>query len=169
MSGARSLAVTGSGWGNVGRKLGGDVFSKSQKRASILLSDVSQSIVSALNPGPVATSPHHTTSLHRTLSSVSVSSSLRTPSSNANPPLTRSTHSHNRSHTHAPAPRTNSWLEDEEDEDTVNAGRVMMPSVLTPTSASAPVHKTPSSVVPIKGGTATAMSSDDDDDDDWNW
>ncbi|KAG2067074.1 hypothetical protein BDR04DRAFT_1105591 [Suillus decipiens] len=192
ISSARSLAVTSSGWGNVGRKLGGDVFSKSQKRASMLLSDVSQSIVSALNPGPVATSPapvpasiqtsapslfpfpsslrtpsSSTTTLHRTLSSVSVSSSLRAPSSKANPPPTRSTHSHTRSHTHAPAPRTNSWLEDEEDEDTVDAVKVMMPSVLTPTFASASVHKTPNSLAPTKGGTATATSFDDDDD--WNW
>ncbi|KIK39395.1 hypothetical protein CY34DRAFT_337181 [Suillus luteus UH-Slu-Lm8-n1] len=167
--GAVSLAVAGGGWGNVGRKLGGDVFSKSQKRASILLSDVSQSIVSALTPGPVATSPAPVpTSIQTSLPSAS----LLKPSSNASSPLTRPTHMRTRTHTQAPAPRTNSWLEDEEDEDTVNAGRVMMPSVLTPTSASAlaspPVHKKSNSLAPTKEGTAmvTATSFDDDD---WNW
>lgn len=197
MPGAVSLAVAGGGWGNVGRKLGGDVFSKSQKRASILLSDVSQSIVSALTPGPVATSPapvptsiqtsapslfpfpsslrgpsSSTTPLHRSLPSASVSSSLLTPSSNASSPLTHPTHLHTRAHTQAPTPRTNSWLEDEEDEDTVNAGRVLMPSVLTPTSASAlasaPVHKKSNSFAPTKGGPATVTATSFDDDD-WNW
>ncbi|KAG2098971.1 uncharacterized protein F5147DRAFT_713042 [Suillus discolor] len=186
MPGAGSLGVAG-GWGNVSRKLGGDVFSKSQKRASILLADVSQSIVSALTAGPVATSPapvptsiqtstpslfpfpsslrtpsSSTTSLHRTLPSAS--SSSHTPSSNASSPLTRSTYLHTRTKTHAPTPRTNSWLEDEEDEDTVNAGRVLMPSVLTPTSASASVRKTPDSLAPAEGGTAPSFE-----DDDWNW
>ncbi|KAG1793716.1 uncharacterized protein HD556DRAFT_468245 [Suillus plorans] len=179
----------GGGWGNVGRKLGGDVFSKSQKRASILLADVSQSIVSALTPGPVATSPapvptsmqtstpslfpfpsslrtssSGTTSLHGTLPSASASSSPHTPSSNASSPSTHSTYLHTRTKTHAPIPRTNSWLEDEEDENTVNAGRVLMPSVLTPTSASASVHQTPDSLAPAKGGTAPSFE-----DDDWNW
>ncbi|KAG2152758.1 hypothetical protein DEU56DRAFT_775859 [Suillus clintonianus] len=200
MPGAGSLTVVGGGWGNVGRKLGGDVFSKSQKRASILLSDVSQSIVSALTPGPVATSPapvptsiptpapslfpfpsslrtpsSSSTSL-RGSSVTSASSSFLTPSSNTSSPLTRSTNLHTRNH--IPAPRPGSWLEDEE-EDTVNAGRVMMPSVLAPTSASAPalklstaststsVGKTLNSLAPTKRGTATATSFDDDDD--WNW
>lgn len=192
MPGAGSLAVASGGWGNVSRKLGGDVFSKSQKRASSLLSDVSQSIVSALTPGPIATSPapvptsiqtstpslfpfpsslrtpsSSTTSLRSSLPSASVSSSLYAPS-NASSSLTRPTYMHTRTHTHAPAPRTNSWLEDEE-EDTVNVGRVMMPSVLTHTSpsasASAPVHKTPNSLAPTKKETATTSF----DDDDWNW
>lgn len=196
MPGVVSLTVAGGGWGNVGRKLGGDVFSKSQKRASILLSDVSQSIVSALTPGPVATSPapvptsiqtsapslfpfpsslrgpsSSTTPLHRSLPSAPVSSSLLTSSSNASSSLTRPTYLQTRTHTQAPTPRTNSWLEDEEDEDTVNAGRVMMPSVLTPTSASAlasaPVHKKSNSLAPTKGGTATVTATSFDDD--WNW
>ncbi|KAG1744191.1 hypothetical protein EDB19DRAFT_1696095 [Suillus lakei] len=190
MPGVGSLAVTGGGWGSVGKKLGGDVFSKSQKRASILLSDVSQSIVSALTPGPVATSPapiptsiptpapslfpfpsslrtpsSSITSLRSSSPSASASSSLRTPSSNTSSPLTRSTYLHTRTHSHVPAPRTNSWLEDEEEEDTVNAGRVMMPSVLTPASASASVGKTPNSLALTKRGMATSF----DDDDDWNW
>ncbi|KAG1803350.1 uncharacterized protein BJ212DRAFT_1396305 [Suillus subaureus] len=166
MPGAGSPAVAGSGWGNVGRKLGGDVFSKSQKRASSLLSDVSQSIVSALTPGPVATSPAPVpTSIQTSTPSLfPFPSSLRTPSSStislstpsASSPLTRPTYPHTRTHTHAPAPRTNSWLEDEEDEDTVNAGGVMMPSVLTPDS-----------LAPTKKETATTTSFDDDDD--WNW
>ncbi|KAG2143518.1 uncharacterized protein EDB93DRAFT_1155350 [Suillus bovinus] len=185
--GAGSLAVA-SGWGNVGRKLGGDVLSKGHKRASILLADVSQSIVSALTPGPVATSPapvptsiqlfpfpsslrtpsSSTTSLHRTLPSASVSvpsSSSRTSSSDTSSLLTHSTYPHTRTKTHAPVQRTNSWLEDVEDDDTVNAGKVMMPSVLAPTSASASVRKTPNTRASIKGGTVTTL----DDDDDWNW
>ncbi|KAG0696416.1 hypothetical protein DFH29DRAFT_1072087 [Suillus ampliporus] len=178
MPGVGSLAVVGGTWGNVGRKLGGDVFSKSQKRASILLSDVSQSIVSALNPGPVATSPAPAPSLfpfpsslrtpssstpsQRSSSPSTASSSLYTPS-NTSSPLTRSTSLH----THAPAPRTSSWLEDDDEENTVHAGRVMMPSVLKPTSASAAasVGKTPSSLVSANAGTTTSF----DDDDDWNW
>ncbi|KAG1884321.1 hypothetical protein F4604DRAFT_203913 [Suillus subluteus] len=178
--GAGSLAVASGGWGNVGRKLGGDVFSKSQKRASSLLSDVSQSIVSALTPGPVATSPAPVpTSIHTSTPSLfpfpsslrtpsSSNTSLRAPSSSASSPLTRPTYLHTRTHTHVPAPRTNSWLEDEDD--TVNAGRVMMTSVLTPTSpsasASAPAHRTPNSLAPAKKETATKTSFDDDD---WNW
>ncbi|KAG1854014.1 hypothetical protein F4604DRAFT_1686203 [Suillus subluteus] len=92
----------------------------------------------------------------------SVSSSLRTPSSNASSPRMRLAYLHTRTHTHAPAPRTNDWLEDEVDEDTVNAGRVMMPSVLTPTSPSASPsaseHKTPDSLAPTKKETATTTT-----------
>ncbi|KAG1738122.1 uncharacterized protein EDB91DRAFT_1139102 [Suillus paluster] len=179
MPGVGSLAVVGGAWGNVGRKLGGDVFSKSQKRASTLLSDVSQSIVSALNPSPVATSPApapslfpfpsslHTSSSSNTASQRSSSpASLLTPSSNTSSPFTRSTCLQTRSHTSAP--RTGSWLEDDEEENTVHAGRVMMPSVLKPTSAaSMSAGKTSKPRVSAEPGTATATSFDDDDD--WNW
>ncbi|KAG1839762.1 hypothetical protein DFJ58DRAFT_811716 [Suillus subalutaceus] len=180
MPGAGSLAVAGGGWGNVGRKLGGDVFSKSQKRASSLLSDVSQSIVSALTPGPVATSPApvptsmqtSTPSLFPFPSSLrtpsSSNTSLRAPLSNASSPLTRPTYPHTRTHTHVPAPRTNSWLEDEED-DTVNAGRVIMTSVLTPT-LSLRVRicvSTQNAQFTRTRQKETATTSFDDDD--WNW
>ncbi|KAG1839890.1 hypothetical protein DFJ58DRAFT_733112 [Suillus subalutaceus] len=105
----------------------------------------------ALTPGPVATSPAlvptstpslplHTLKQHhrptQIIPGASVSSSLRKPSSNASSPRMRPTYLHTRTHTHAPAPRTNGWLEDEEDE-----------------------RKTPDSLAPTKQETTTTTTT----------
>ncbi|KAG1721926.1 hypothetical protein EDB19DRAFT_1770461 [Suillus lakei] len=137
--------VTGGGWGSV-----------------VTLPNSLFSILCAFTPehhplpfpSSLRTPSSSITSLRSSSPSASASSSLRTPSSNTSSPLTRSTYLHTRTHSHVPAPRTNSWLEDEEEEDTVNAGRVMMPSA-----------KRPNSLALTKRGMATSF----DDDDDWNW
>ncbi|KIJ15321.1 hypothetical protein PAXINDRAFT_169119, partial [Paxillus involutus ATCC 200175] len=137
-----------SSWvGTMGKKLGdlqkGRTFSKSQKRASVLLADVSHTIASALSPGPTATTPAPALSPRIQSASASPSpassaSSLRTP-----PPPQLS-----RSNSQSMA----SWLEDDE-EQTIHAG-VMIPD----------------SKPTLVGGTGTPtekLSSFDDDD--WNW
>ncbi|OAX40817.1 hypothetical protein K503DRAFT_864335 [Rhizopogon vinicolor AM-OR11-026] len=163
MPGVGSITVVGEAWGSVGKKLGSDVFSKSQKRASVLLADVSQSIASALSPGPVATTPApapFTSSLRTSSSSTSSlrsfspsTASLRTPTSNMSSPLVRSISL--RTPTSGTLPCTGSWLEDDDEENTVHAGSVMMPSVLKPTSSPVPIN--------------AVASSSFDDDNDWNW
>lgn len=134
-----------SSWmGSVGKKLGeiqgADTLTKGQKRASVLLADVSHSIISALSPSPSTVSALSPTS--------NPISSPRTPYSNV---------SANRD---TGAPRTNSLLDDDDDNDTVRIGRVMVPDSV----------KDKTGVVAGSGSqTQRAIPSFDDDDDNWNW
>lgn len=128
----------------MGKKLGeiqgADTLTKGQKRASVLLADVSHSIISALSPSPSTVSALSPTS--------NPISSPRTPYSSV---------SANRD---TGALRTNSLLDDDDDNDTVRIGRVMVPDSV----------KDKTGVVAGSGSqTQRAISSFDDDDDNWNW
>ncbi|KAI6006270.1 hypothetical protein F5J12DRAFT_905741 [Pisolithus orientalis] len=101
-----------SSWmGSVGKKLGeiqgADTLTKGQKRASVLLADVSHSIISALSPSPSTVSALSPTS--------NPISSPRAPYSNVSANRDTGTL------------RTNSLLDDDDDNDTVRIGRVMVP------------------------------------------
>ncbi|KIK91942.1 hypothetical protein PAXRUDRAFT_148374, partial [Paxillus rubicundulus Ve08.2h10] len=137
-----------SSWvGNMGKKFGdlqkGRTFSKGQKRASVLLADVSHTIASALSPGPIATTPAPALSPRIQSTSTSPSPASCTPSLCTSPPPQLSRPN---------SQRTTSWLEHDE-EQTIHAG-VMVPD----------------SKPTVAGGTETPtekLSSFDDDD--WNW
>ncbi|KIJ63760.1 hypothetical protein HYDPIDRAFT_112705 [Hydnomerulius pinastri MD-312] len=145
--------------GSMGKKIGelqkGQTFSKSQKRASVLIADVSSSIVSALSAGPTPTTPAPAPSLSpltRTVrrTSTSPSTTLSTPSLRSSPSSGISTKG------------AESWLDDDEEE-TINAGRVMVPD----TKPVAIVATTTQAGPGEKPEVAKAVSSFDDDD--WNW
>ncbi|KAH8097024.1 hypothetical protein BXZ70DRAFT_895280 [Cristinia sonorae] len=147
-----------SSWvGSMGNSVGkkweelqkGETFTKSQKRASILISDVSQSIFAALSsPG----TPSAQTSRSSGSSQLSVSTNANTFLSTASPV----------SASPSPVPSTGSLLEDDDDE-FAQAGtnsRKALGDVLVPVSLSS--QKKSSKPLP-----ATTPSPDDDDE--WNW
>ncbi|KAN0086094.1 hypothetical protein V8E55_007228, partial [Tylopilus felleus] len=124
-------------------------FSKSQKRASLLLAGVSSTISSALSPGPTATTPAPLPELSPTTAPVSTKSlSKRRPLSQ--PPLLPEPQTEPRSY---PTYKSMAdWLEDDEDQ-AVRAGEVLIPDSEWHSPDEA-------------GATTTAVSSFDDD---WNW
>ncbi|KAF9220748.1 hypothetical protein BS17DRAFT_820258 [Gyrodon lividus] len=148
-----------SSWmGSMGKKFGelqkGQTFSKSQKRASVLLADVSHTIASALSPGPTATTPAPLFSPHVQSTSTSTSaspfpasslSSLRTPP----PPRASRTTSKG----------MESWLDDDE-EQTIHAGRVLVPDSKPALIGDAETQA---------GTTEKPKTVSSFDDDDWNW
>ncbi|KAL4073474.1 hypothetical protein J3A83DRAFT_2540859 [Scleroderma citrinum] len=140
--------------GNVGKKLGGiqgtETLSKSQKRASVLFADVSHSIMSALS----SPSPSATLSGSISPSSSSSTSSLRTP-----PSVTA----------HTISLRTNNLLDDDDGDDTIRIGRVMIPdTVKLAVPVSGPEPEALADDASCGAGTEKAVSSFDDDDS-WNW
>ncbi|OCH87776.1 hypothetical protein OBBRIDRAFT_132814 [Obba rivulosa] len=142
----------GSSWmgsvgSSVGRKLEqlqkGDTFTKSQKRASLLLSDVSQSFFAALaSPTPTIISP----------SAVSVSSN---PFAASLSPLSSSPSSL------SPAAPP-SLLEDD-------GGGAALGSVLVPSRVPAATTQPTQVSMSISGGQTAGQVQAVDDDDDWNW
>lgn len=133
-----------SSWmGSVGKKLGeiqgADTLTKGQKRASVLLADVSHSIISALSPSPSTVSALSPTS--------NPISSPRAPYSNVSANRDTGTL------------RTNSLLDDDDDNDTVRIGRVMVPDSV----------KDKTGAVAGSGSQTQRAISFDDDDDNWNW
>ncbi|KAI6012134.1 hypothetical protein BKA83DRAFT_4370600 [Pisolithus microcarpus] len=144
-----------SSWvGNMGKKLGGiqsaDTLSKGQKRASVLLADVSHSIMSALSPSPSAASAVLSPTSHSISALSSDVSSPRTPFSNAGANKNMGTRG------------TNSLLDEDDEDDTVRIGRVMVPdSVKAGTVARSEIQ--------TQTQKAVVSSFHDDDDDNWNW
>lgn len=137
-----------------------DRFSKSQKRASSLLTGVSNTISAALTPGPTATTPAPipmalSTS---TASSVSTKSSLSTRS----PPPPRQPLPEPTSQAYPTYKSMTDWLDEEEEEQTVHASEVLLPDA-TRAPPRVPVPST-SLRTPDE---ASAVSSFDDDE--WNW
>ncbi|KAH7882819.1 hypothetical protein F5I97DRAFT_133062 [Phlebopus sp. FC_14] len=129
--------------GSVGKKLGElqkrETFTVNQKRASVLLADVSQSIVSVLSTGPLAATP-----------------TPSAPSSRSQPTLAT-----NRSERRPLSSKTNrneaggNWLD--EDEETIHAGEIMVPDSKSPSTRT----------IASKTEEMKALSSFNDDD--WNW
>ncbi|KAI6127847.1 hypothetical protein EDD16DRAFT_1892747 [Pisolithus croceorrhizus] len=144
-----------SSWmGSVGKKLGGiqsaDTLAKGQKRASVLLADVSHSIMSALSPSPSTASvvpPPTSNSISSFSSDVS---SPRTPLSKVE------------ANKNIRIRGTNSLLDEDDEDDTVRIGRVMVPDSVRDGARAV-----------VGSGTQTqraAVSSlHDDDDDSWSW
>ncbi|PCH44973.1 hypothetical protein WOLCODRAFT_139355 [Wolfiporia cocos MD-104 SS10] len=148
LPGIGALAMQGpvASWmGSVGRKWGelqkDERIAKSQKRASVILSDVSQSLFSALG------------SPTRTSDSVSVSSN---PFAAALSPLSPS------SATASSDFHSRSLLED--DDDAGGLGSVMVPDLRSPTSSTSPSFSSASTR--IASSPAKTM---DQSDDEWNW
>ncbi|KAI6104165.1 hypothetical protein F5141DRAFT_171686 [Pisolithus sp. B1] len=139
---------------SMGKKLGGiqsaDTLTKGQKRASVLLADVSHSIMSALSPSPSTASAVLSPTSNSISSFSSDVSSPRTPLSKVE------------ANKNIRIRGTNSLLDEDDEDDTVRIGRVMVPDSV----------KDGASAV-VGSGTRTqraAVSSlHDDDDDNWNW
>ncbi|KAI6017159.1 hypothetical protein EDC04DRAFT_485975 [Pisolithus marmoratus] len=138
---------------SMGKKLGGiqgtDTLTKGQKRASVLLADVSHSIMSAFSASPTA--------VCATLSPSP--NPISSPSSDVPSPLTPySNASANKS---TGARGTSSLLDEDDEDDTIRIGCVMVPDS---------VKDAAGAVVGSGTQTQRAVSSfDDDDDDNWNW
>lgn len=134
-------------------------FTKSQKRASILLSDVSQSLFAALSSPSTPSPPTHPSRL--------TASSPLSISTNANPFLATISPM---SASPSPVPSGGSLLEDDEFgeqgiESGKSLGEVLIPVSLSPAASPLVDPK-------ITGANTTqpaSTSSLDDDDDDWNW
>ncbi|KAI0310063.1 hypothetical protein OF83DRAFT_1156451 [Amylostereum chailletii] len=144
----------GKRWSESGR-----TFTKSQKRASVLISDVSQSLFAALSPtsSPAPCSP-------------APSSTWLSPG-----PGSRATPS--------PSPSRKSLLDEDDDMPGLGLSGVMLPDSSASPRTPAPLKPqpkpkamptpkgTPRSPAPINTSAANvaAPAQDDDDDDDWNW
>ncbi|KAI6006900.1 hypothetical protein EDD15DRAFT_7360 [Pisolithus albus] len=143
-----------SSWmGSMGKKLGGiqsaDTLTKGQKRASVLLADVSHSIISALSPSP-STASTVLSPMSNSISSLSSDvSSPRTPFSNSGANKNMGTR------------MTNSLLDEDDEGDTVRIGRVMVPDSVNANTAAGSEAQTQKAAV--------SSSFHDDDDDNWNW
>ncbi|KAI0790333.1 hypothetical protein C8Q75DRAFT_806268 [Abortiporus biennis] len=155
-----------SAWmGSVGKKWEeiqkGETFTKSQKRASILLSDVSQSIFSVLASPTTPQTPSSSSSTH--FHHHNSSPSPAGVSVSSNPFLaTLSPLSSSPAPTPSPLGSTVSLLEDS-DEDEMSGNKLNgkgLGDVLVPTSVS------PSKGAGIEGVKKSLI---DDDDEDWNW
>ncbi|THH29244.1 hypothetical protein EUX98_g4948 [Antrodiella citrinella] len=138
----------------------GETFTKSQKRASLLISDVSQSFFAAL-ASPVPSQPSHPTR--------SLAASPLSISTNANPFLATTTLFASASPSASPVPSSGSLLEDDEigDLDMTNGkglGEVLIPVSLSPNLSTLSGGKKPEET---KVQPAPTPSLDDDDD--WNW
>ena len=149
-------------------------FTKSQKRASILLSDVSQSIVSALiSPSPLSTSPRSVaTSKYPLEHSFTTTNAFHTPS---HPINTESTLKTNKNQ----IPISTSLLDDLDDvgegDEALKLG--IGSPVLIPDQASKnnnllllkPSTKLKVKVMDDKPGVLPLNDSNSIDDEDWNW
>ncbi|OSD08163.1 hypothetical protein PYCCODRAFT_1473709 [Trametes coccinea BRFM310] len=161
-----------SAWmGSVGSSVGkkweelqkGETFTKSQKRASLLFSDVSSSIFAALSsPSSASSASASVSSPTPASSSVSISTNpfaatLSPLSTSPTPsPLSRTPS------TSSASPSARSLLEDDD-----AAGDSALGSVLVPdTKAPAP---SPSSAAPQTQGSGSKSLLDEDDDEEWNW
>ncbi|KAF9003219.1 hypothetical protein BDQ17DRAFT_1425201 [Cyathus striatus] len=142
--GSFGSAGASGGWvESMGKKLGefrgGASFTKSQKRASVLISDVSQSFLSALS----SPSPGSATSAHSSFpnSSSTFNSSLRPPSNKT---------------------KTTSLLDDDDDFTSSSISPVLQPSpAFTPPMV-------PTRKAALSAGGANATKSQDEEDE-WNW
>ncbi|KAF8552477.1 hypothetical protein OG21DRAFT_1511421 [Imleria badia] len=164
---------TSSWMDNMGKKLNslqnGQTFSKGQKRASSLLAGVSSTISAALLPGPTATTPAPIPMSRST----STTSSISTKSSSLNtrlPPLSppRQPHPEPTSHAYPSYKSMTDWLDEEEEEQTVHAGGVLLPDATRPpprVPGSSTALRTTD--VTVSRGEAPPVSSFDNDD--WNW
>ncbi|KAF9486223.1 hypothetical protein BDN70DRAFT_870310 [Pholiota conissans] len=177
-----------SSWvGSVGKKWGeikgSSAFSKNQKRASVLLSDIQQTFVSSLmsplppssdsskSAYPTPTTPSSYTALS------SNASHLRTPTT----PLPKTLESPN--NTSNTLPQRRSLIDDSDDEsfgesadDTIKtnmppqmplAARMMSSSVMVPDAAPPPAVKAKRSA--DKNLKTSVVNTKVDDDDEWNW
>ncbi|KAI0746926.1 hypothetical protein C8Q80DRAFT_1178346 [Daedaleopsis nitida] len=172
ISGLGPLAspLTTAWMGSVGNSVGkkweelqkGDTFTKSQKRASLLISDAASSLFAAL------TSPSTPTRSH---------SHSHTPASTAAPSSLSASLSHSSVLSPSPAASALSLLEDDDDASS-SLGGVLLPDSKPPalSSQSTPTPKSPmttkvASSTRTTSGQAQQQSKSvlDDDDDDWNW
>ncbi|KAI6021209.1 hypothetical protein EDC04DRAFT_373494 [Pisolithus marmoratus] len=137
---------------SMGKKLGGiqgtDTLTKGQKRASVLLADVSHSIMSALSASP--------TTVSATLSPAP--NSISSPSYDV--PSPRAPYSNASANRNTGTRGTNSLLDEDDEDDTIRIGCVMVPDS---------VKDAAGAVVGSGTQTQRAVSSFDDDDDNWNW
>jgi len=164
------VGSVGKKWGEIAK--GGSTFVKNQKRASVLLSDMQQSIVSALgSPVSLSSTPQTASSLNTKTSSTSTSS--QTPSTPS--------FSSNASHASHVAPSSSSpsssyhnptsLLDGSDDESYgessivgINITPVMVPDSLNGRAQTGPASKTPQMKKAATGGV-----KESEDEDEWNW
>ncbi|CDO73693.1 hypothetical protein BN946_scf185015.g21 [Trametes cinnabarina] len=176
--GPLAAPLTSAWMGSVGSSVGkkweelqkGQTFAKSQKRASLLFSDVSSSIFAALaSPSSSTSSPSPAAPSSVSISSNPFAATLSPLSLSPTPsPLSRS-------QSDGPAlPSARSLLEDDDDP----AGDAALGSVLVPDTKPPAAHTqtTSTSTSPSSAGASASNGEsgrksllDDDDDEEWNW
>ncbi|KAF8647988.1 hypothetical protein AX16_006418 [Volvariella volvacea WC 439] len=155
-----------SSWvGTVGKKWEelqkGSSFTKNQKRASLLLSDVSQSIVSVLSPVTLTPSPAPSTQ------SMSTTSLRRTSSRPTNVPASNNMLSAPALSSRSASSSSISLLDDDDSE--LNTS-MLSSSVLTPDPKPLSPIPSPSSTKSVSpNGNGVGKKSLLEDDDEWNW
>ncbi|KAI0765386.1 hypothetical protein C8Q74DRAFT_1205062 [Fomes fomentarius] len=163
---ASPLASTwmGSMGSSVGKKWEelqkGETFTKSQKRASLLISDAANSLFAALTSPSSSSSSTPTAAPARSPNSLGASFSSLASSTSASGP------------TPSPSISARSLLEDDDDAPALR-GSVLVPdsiqTPLTPSPAAAKAHAKPAQKPSVATPNKVQSKSLLDDDDEWNW